>query len=227
MWTLRRITGCVWLILFISAAVASAAADPFPNVAAAYIVKVDNRILWEHKPSRRRPPASLTKIMTALLVLEKGRLNDVITVSRSAAAETGTRLRLKTGDRMRVSYLLAATILQSANDACRSLAEYVGGTEEEFAGLMNRRAKELGMKNTKFTNACGHDNPNHYSTAHDLLILAETALKNRLFAELTGMTDTHIDTEDRSRTFHLENKNELVGRYPGGVSVRRLQCDRE
>jgi D-alanyl-D-alanine carboxypeptidase (penicillin-binding protein 5/6) len=218
--TLWGITATVWLILFAGAAYASGVADPFPEAALSYIVKVDSGILWAHNPYRRLPPASLTKIITALLVLEKGRLDEVISVSRSAAGETGARLGLRTGERMKVSYLLAATILTSANDACRLLAEYVGGTETDFVARMNRRAKELGMESTHFTNASGHDNPNHYSTAHDLLILAETALRNRLFAELTGMIDTHIDTADGRRIFYLVNKNELVGRYPGAVGVK-------
>jgi len=213
-------TGCVLFLLFTSVEVSSSVTDPFPSVAASYIVQVDGKTLWAHKPNRRLPPASLTKIMTALLVLEKGRMEDVISVSRDATLETGTRLGLKTGERMRVSYLLSATILQSANDACRLLAEYVGGSQQDLIKLMNRRAKELGMQDTHFTNACGHDNPNHYSTAHDLLILTEAALNNRLFAELTRIVDIRIDTADKSRTFHIENKNELIGRYPGAAGVK-------
>jgi len=218
--SLWHITGSIWLLLFTAVEISSAVTDPFPSVAASYIVQADGKTLWAHKPNRRLPPASLTKIMTALLVLEKGRLDDVITVSRSAVAETGTRLGLKTGERIRVSYLLAATVLQSANDACHALAEYVGETEKGFIALMNHRAKELGMKDTHFTNACGHDHPKHYSTAHDLLVLAGTAMKHRLFAELAGMIFTRIDTADGKRIFHLENKNELIGRYPGAIGVK-------
>ena len=218
--TLWHITWRIFLLLFISVETSSAVKDPFPAAAAAYIVQVDGKTLWAHKPEQRLPPASLTKIMTALLVFEKGRLEDVVPVSRDATLATGTRLGLREGERMRVSYLLSAAILQSANDACRLLAEYVGGSQAEFTRLMNRRAKELGMKNTHFANACGHDDPDHYSTAYDLLIMAGAALNNPLFAELTGIVATRIATADKSRTFRLENKNELIGRYPGALGVK-------
>jgi serine-type D-Ala-D-Ala carboxypeptidase (penicillin-binding protein 5/6) len=221
MLTLWHITGWMLLLLFFSAGEASSAvADPFPEAAASYIVEVNGKTLWAHKPHLRLPPASLTKIMTALLVFEKGRMEDIVTVSRDATLATGTRLGLRTEEKMRVSYLLSATILQSANDACRLLAEYVSGSQSDFVRLMNLRARELGMSNTHFTNACGHDNPDHYSTAHDLLVLAGTAMNNLLFAELTGIVATRIDTVDKGRTFYLENKNELIGRYTGALGVK-------
>lgn len=218
--TLRQATASAVFLLFAMLPIASAGTDPFPHAAASYIVQLDGKILWEHEPNRRLPPASLTKIMTALLVLEQGRLDDVVSVSMDASRATGSRLGLRSGERMRVSYLLSASILQSANDACRLLAEYIGGSQTAFIRQMNRRAQKLGMKETHFSNACGHDDPLHYSTARDLLILAGAAMENPLFAELTGIVATRIETADKSRTFHLENKNELIGRYPGARGVK-------
>ena len=210
---------CLWVLVFTSNAGAEKTGDPFPRVALSYILKVNGKTLWAHRPNRKLPCASLTKVMTALLVLEQGKLEDIVTISPAAAKETGTRIGLRKGESMQVGYLLAATLIMSANDACRSLAEHIGGSEHGFVALMNRRAKELDMKETHFSNACGHDHPELYSTAHDLTILAEAALKNRIFSEYVKSVYAHITTAD-GRSFYLENKNELIGRYPGAIGVK-------
>lgn len=194
--------------------------EAFPHAAAAYLVRIDHRETWSHRANLRLPPASLTKIMTALLALEHGRLRDSVTVSRRAAAETGMRLGLRAGERYRAADLLAATLLQSANDACHALAEHLAGSERAFVARMNRRASELGLSDTHFANACGHDDPRHYSSAHDLARLAETALAQPLFADLTARVETSIATLDGRRNFRLVNRNELVGRYPGATGVK-------
>lgn len=208
-------------LAFLPAAPAGAGAkNVFPNAAAAYLVRIDNHETWSHRANLRLPPASLTKIMTVLLALEHGRLQDTVTVSRHAAAETGTRLGLRTGERYRVADLLAATLLQSANDACHALAEHLAGSERAFVVRMNHRVKELGLSDTHFANACGHDDPQHYSSAHDLARLAEAALSQPLIADLTSQVEASIATLDGHRTFRLVNKNELVGRYPGAAGIK-------
>lgn len=215
-------------ILLLGAALAFLPAVPawagteevFPDAAAAYLVRIDNHDTWSHRKNLRLPPASLTKIMTALLALEHGRLQDTVTVSRRAVAETGTRLGLRAGERYRAADLLAATLLQSANDACHALAEHLAGSELAFVARMNRRAKELGLSDTHFANACGHDAPQHYSSAHDLARLAEAALTQPLFADLTSRVEASIATRDGRRNFRLVNKNELIGRYPGATGVK-------
>lgn len=194
--------------------------DVFPDVASAYLVRIDNHETWSHRANFRLPPASLTKIMTVLLALEHGQLQDSVTVSRRAAAETGTRLGLRAGERYRAADLLAATLLQSANDACHALAEHLAGSELAFVAQMNRRAGELGLSDTHFTNACGHDDPLHYSSAHDLARLAEAALAQPIFSGLTSRVEASISTLDGHRHFRLVNKNELVGRYPGAIGVK-------
>ncbi|MGZ9197285.1 MAG: D-alanyl-D-alanine carboxypeptidase family protein, partial [Candidatus Deferrimicrobiaceae bacterium] len=134
-----------------------AAGDPFGNVAAAYLVKVDGREVWARNADAPLPPASLAKMMTALLVLERADLGQLVTVSREASRETGTRIGLAPGDRMTVLELLAATLIGSANDACHVLAEHIAGSETKFVTLMNARAREMGLSDTRFANACGHD----------------------------------------------------------------------
>lgn len=194
--------------------------DPYGNIAAAYLVKVDGREIWARNPDRRLPPGSLTKMMTALLVLERGGLGEVATVSGAASRETGTRLGLAAGDRVTVVELLAAAVIGSANDACHVLAEHVSGSEEKFVARMNERALELGFSDTHFANACGHDDPGLYSTARDLARIAEAALRHPLYARIAGLVGGEIATADGSRTFTVENKNELIGRYRGAVGVK-------
>jgi len=212
------------LWLFISLCGASDAkehSDPFPGFAAsAYLLKTGGEVVWQRNPDRALPPASLTKIMTALLVIKRGRMDDIAIVRDDAVRETGTRLGLRKGERMYVGFLLAATLLDSANDACHALADQVAGSEGAFTVLMNREAESLGMTNTRFTNACGHDQPGHYSSARDLALLAEAGLAEPVFSDLVATVFLNISTVGGGRVFHLENKNELIGRYPGARGVK-------
>lgn len=194
--------------------------DPFPEASSSYLLQVDGQILYAHKPNKRQPPASLTKIMTAMLALRHTRLDEVVTISRDASAETGGRLGLESGERMYAGFLLAATLIQSANDACRALADHVAGNEAGFVNMMNDEAKTMGMQGTHFTNACGHDNPEHYSTARDLLVLTEAALKVKELADIVSIAILDISTKGGGRVFHLENRNELIGRYQGAIGVK-------
>lgn len=207
-------------VLLSGCAAAHAAILPFPVEAASYLVQVNDETRWESDVGRRLPPASLTKIMTVLLVLEHYQPQDVVTVSRAAAQESGTRLGLKAGERMRVRDLLAASLLLSANDACHSLADHVAGNEKHFVQLMNQRARAWGLKATHFTNACGHDGEQHYSSARDLAMLAGKALDYPVFVELVAKPVMTIQSADGGRSFVLENKNALIGRYPGAVGVK-------
>ena len=211
---------CFGLVASAAWAGGSGAGDPFGNVAAAYLVKVDGREVWARNADAPLPPASLTKMMTALLVLERADLRSVATVSRKASRETGTRLGLAPGDRMPVIDLLAATLLGSANDACHVLADHVAGSEKKFVDIMNARERELGLSGTRFANACGHDAPGMRSTARDLARLAETAMGNPVFAKMTGLEDGWISTADGGEKFSLKNKNLLIGRYRGAIGVK-------
>ena len=217
---MRRIR-LVLSILLASVTTATAANDdPFPSAASSYLLTIDGETVWAHLPERRLAPASLTKIMTALLVLELEPSDRVVTVSSGAAAESGARIGLSRGDRMTVGSLLAATLIYSANDACRALADHAGGDRERFVVLMNARAEKLGLKGTHFTNPCGHDQPRHYSTARDLAVLAETALGNRTFRDLVSRQQQQIKSVDGKRRFDLRSKNHLLGHYPGTAGVK-------
>jgi D-alanyl-D-alanine carboxypeptidase (penicillin-binding protein 5/6) len=210
-----------WLALALFAAgLASAAEDPFPGAGEAYLVKRDGRLLWARAADRRLPPASLAKMMTALLALERGALDEVATVGPGAARATGTRLHLRAGERLRASDLLAATVIRSANDACRALAEHLAGSAGAFVAQMNRRAGALGMADTRFADPCGHDRPDQYTTASDLVVLAEVLLRQPEYLRLARTPSLKIRTVDGRRSFAFSNTNALLGRYEGAVGLK-------
>jgi serine-type D-Ala-D-Ala carboxypeptidase (penicillin-binding protein 5/6) len=194
--------------------------DPFPRVASAYLVSVNGDLLWERQAHRRLAPASLTKLMTALLVLDDYQPQAVVEVSQQAVRETGMRLGIKAGQQFRVEDLLASALISSDNDSCHALAHFIGGDHQRFVQRMNRRVQQLGMRNTHFTNACGHDAAEHYSTAHDLAILANEILKHRMITGLVSRESAQISTVDGSKSYQLLNKNALIGRYPGTLGLK-------
>ena len=201
-------------------AAALASADfpgPLEGMAQAYVARVDGKTIWSHHAAQELAPASLTKVMTALLILESYEPERVITVSASAAAATGTRLRIRAGERYTQENLLLAMLLVSGNDACRALAEAHSGDARRFVALMNRRAAQLGLKHTHFENACGHDAPDHYSTAQDLMQLTEVALANPVFTAMVRRPEVSFASVDGARSFALRNTNELIGRHPDAI----------
>lgn len=207
----------LWLLA--QTALAATQPDPFPQVAASYLVELDGKAIWARQPERRLPSASLTKLMTALLVLERGQLQDTVSVSRAASRETGSRLGLKPGERLRIEDLLAATLLQSANDACRALADHLAGNEAAFVERMNRRAQKLGLRDTRFRNACGHDAKAHYSSTRDLARLARELLKHPQVVPLTSQPSATITTAE-GKSYNVSNKNALIGRYDGALGLK-------
>lgn len=217
---------CLWaailLVLLRPAAwAASGPEDAFPGLADAYLVQVDGKTLWARHADRRLPPASLTKVMTALLVLEGGRLDEVVTIAPPAAAQRGTRLGLHAGDRMRVPDLLRATLIGSANDACYALAQWSGeGSATVFVARMNARARALGLSATRFANPCGFDAPGHSASARDLARLTMQALRVPLFAQIVAQERASLRTVDGARAFDVRSTNALLGRLPGARGVK-------
>ncbi|PPE74845.1 D-alanyl-D-alanine carboxypeptidase [Solimonas fluminis] len=200
---------------------ARAAKQP-PVEAKAWLLLRDGRVLEAHNADSPQPMASLTKMMTALLVLESGRsLDEVVAVPAAAARDTGTRLGLRAGERMTLGDLLAAAVIASANDACRALALVLAGDEQGFVRRMNARAGALGLEQTRFTNPCGHDDDRHFSTARELAALALAVMRDPRYRRLAATSQTTISSRDRPpRVFALANRNELVGRHPGVIGVK-------
>lgn len=199
---------------------ADAARSTFTNAPPSYLLQVNGHTYRQKNSTTRRAPASLTKMMTALIVIEQLDLDEVVTVSRGAARETGCRIGLRRGDRLKVRDLLAAALMHSANDACRALADHAAGSQKAFVAVMNARAKRMQLHGTHFTNVSGHDDEGHYSTARDLAILAESAMRNPIFANVVTRRTMRITTVNGRRTFYLKNTNRLIGRYPGARGVK-------
>jgi D-alanyl-D-alanine carboxypeptidase (penicillin-binding protein 5/6) len=194
--------------------------DPYAGSAGAYLVRIDGAPLWAHAPQDRRAPASLTKLMSALIVVAGTRDDDVVTVSARAAAAGGARIGLVGGTRMRAGDLLAAMLMRSANDACLALAEHVAGTEAAFVARMNELAASLRLPATRFANACGFDAPGHVSSASDLARLADLAMAEPRIARRAAQPSASVTSVDRSRAFRFDNTNALIGRVPGAVGLK-------
>jgi D-alanyl-D-alanine carboxypeptidase (penicillin-binding protein 5/6) len=178
------------------------------------------RVLYEHDAGKRMSPASLTKIMSALVILERGQLDDLVTISPNAARAHKTHLRMKAGQVFRLDDLLKAMLIMSANDACLAAVEHVGGDEAQFVALMNDKAEALGLADTHFSNGCGFDNPDHYSTAEDLAALSVIALDQPIFRQLVREERAIITPISGHRAYVLHNTNRLLGRIPGVEGVK-------
>jgi serine-type D-Ala-D-Ala carboxypeptidase (penicillin-binding protein 5/6) len=156
--------------------------------------------------------------MTALLALERGGLDDPVTVGKGVLQATGTRIGLKPGEKLRAGDLLAAAVVRSANDACRALAEHLDS--KTFVVKMNDRAAALGLMNTHFEDPCGHDRKGQYSSAADLVLLAEQVMRYEEYMRLARLEKISFKTLDGERSFTLRNTNALLGRYPGVIGLK-------
>ena len=175
-------------------------------------------ILFGKNENKQVKMASTTKIMTAIVIIENYDLNKEITVSKKAAGTGGSRLGLRTGDKITVHDLLYGLLLRSGNDAAVALAETVGGSIEGFAELMNQKAKELNLKNTHFESPHGLDSDGHYTTAYELALITDYALQNSTFAKIVGTKNYTITINDYPKA--LTNTNELLGNLNGVYGVK-------
>lgn len=180
-------------------------------------------VLYEQDPDRALPPASVTKVMTLLLVMEaidsgKIKLDDMVSTSERAASMGGSQIYLKVGEQMSVEDMLKSVVIASANDAACALAEFVSGSEETFVKAMNDRAQELGMKNTTFENTNGLDDTatNHLTSAMDIAIMSRELIKHRKILEYSSIW---MDTV-RNGLFGLTNTNRLIRFYRGCTGLK-------
>lgn len=191
------------------------AADPPPiNAKAAILLDAKTgQVLYDKKSSLRCAPASTTKILTAIIALESGRLDDEVKVSTRAAGTGGSSMYLYAGQTITIRELLTGLMLRSGNDAAVAIAEHLAGSTEEFVNLMNRKAHQLGAYNSHFRNPNGLSAPGHYSTAFDLAWMSRYALANPAFAEIVSTKETSIEWLDRKGHSHdksLRNTNKLL-----------------
>ena len=175
--------------------------------------------LYEKNANDKRPMASTTKIMTALVTLENVKdLSEPVRIDPSAIGTEGSSAYLKDGDTVTVQELLYALMLRSANDAAVALACFVGGDTAGFAAMMNERAEKLGLTDTHFANPHGLDDEEHYTTAHDLAIIAAEAMKLDIFTEICSTYKKTLVSGERRRTYI--NHNKLLYKYEGAIGVK-------
>lgn len=167
------------------------------------------RILFAKNPNGWFPPASTTKLMTAIVAIENRNLSDVVIVSKSASHAPPSKAGFKEGDKVTMEGLLYAALLKSANDAAVALAEAVAGSEEGFVPLMNKKAMAIGATNTKFINATGLPGPGQHITAVDLSRIMRHAMNYSKLKEIIGTPTAHISTE-KGETFYLRNTDKLL-----------------
>ncbi|NSL50449.1 D-alanyl-D-alanine carboxypeptidase family protein [Calidifontibacillus erzurumensis] len=181
-------------------------------------------VLYEKAADKKLPPASMTKIMTMLLIMEaldegKIKLDEKVRTSEYAASMGGSQIFLEPGEEMTVDELLRGIAIASGNDATVAMAEHIAGSNEAFVEMMNKKAKELGLKNTNFKNATGLPAEDHYSTARDMAIMSKELLKYDLITKYTGVYEDYL-RENTDKKFWLVNTNRLVKFYPGVDGVK-------
>lgn len=176
------------------------------------------KILYEKNGNKQTPMASTTKIMTAIVVVENCNLSDIVTIDTKAAGIGGSRLGLKKNDKITVNDLLYGLMLRSGNDAAIALAIHVGGSIEEFADMMNKKALELGLTNSHFVVPHGLDMEGHYTTAYELAKMADYALNIPKLKEIVGTKSYTVTINGRPKV--ISNTNELLGNLDGVYGVK-------
>lgn len=180
--------------------------------------RTSKTILFGKEENNIRKMASTTKIMTAIIVIEKSNLYDTVVVSKKAASTGGSTLGIKEGDKITICDLLYGLLLKSGNDAAVALAETVGGSIEGFAEMMNIKAKELSLINTHFVTPHGLDNEGHYTTAYELALLTDYALNNKTFYNFVNTKNYTITINGTPKS--ISNTNELLGNLNGVYGVK-------
>ena len=184
-------------------------AEELKSRSAVVLDTVTGMVLFAKNPDLRLMPASTTKLMTALIVIERTNLSDIVTVSKKASYAGPTKIGLKQGDKVTIETLLTAALIKSANDAAVALAEAVAGSEEEFVNLMNRKAIALGLHDTRFINPNGLPGDGQHITAYDLAKIMREAIKYPLLKEILGTRSAEVYIEG-GRSISVKNTNKLL-----------------
>ncbi|WP_295100784.1 D-alanyl-D-alanine carboxypeptidase family protein [Selenomonas sp.] len=202
--------------------------DAMPNLMARSAILIEAKtgnVLYERNKDERRYPASTTKIMTLILALEKGNLDDMVTVGPNAVGIEGSSLYLEKGDKMPLRELLTGMMMQSGNDATVAVAEHIAGSVPAFAKMMTDKAREIGAVGTNFVNAHGLPDDNHYTTAHDLARITAYGYSLPEFESIVSVQDADFNwLHDASK--HITSENKLLWQYRGGNGVKTGYTER-
>lgn len=221
---LRALTAllCCTFLTFLNGGARAQEAETVESCARAAVLIERNTgmVLLKHNESEPLPMASTTKVMTALMALEKGNLDDVVTVGRNAYGVPGTSIYLSLGEKITLRDLLYGLMLASGNDAAVAIAEHIGGDVDTFCRMMTERAAELGCEDTVFVNPNGLPIQGHHTTAYDLALIAREAMSHDLFREIVSTRRASIPWEGRSYSRILNNKNRLLSEYEGATGIK-------
>jgi D-alanyl-D-alanine carboxypeptidase (penicillin-binding protein 5/6) len=219
---------CILLSLLLLLPAGAVAGEKEPFLAAGAVVLMDannGQVLYQKNMRQRMFPASTTKILTAVIALEKGNLSERVIIPEEACRVDGSAIGLQEGERLTLEDLLYALMLASANDAAESIALHLAGSIQNFSVLMNDQAKSIGAQMSNFTNPHGLAGANHYTTAYDLALITRYALENPSFRKIVRTRWKVISRPDADRTKgppqeHLWNHNRFLGRYDGAIGVK-------
>ncbi|HWI63513.1 MAG TPA: D-alanyl-D-alanine carboxypeptidase family protein, partial [Symbiobacteriaceae bacterium] len=228
---MRRLTALILTVILLLLPVVSRAENeagaPPILPARAYLLMdaTTGQVLYAENGETILPMASTTKIMTAILALERGKMSDVVTAGQKPYDTGGSTIYLDLGEQQSLQNLLYALMLESANDSAVAIAEHLAGTEEKFAEWMNAKAKEIGATRTHFVNSHGLHDPDHYTTAKDLALIARYAMQNPDFRKLVQTEEAtipgfHPPDGDPNPERKLTNHNRLLGYYDGITGVK-------
>lgn len=180
---------------------ASSTVSNEPDVNSTHIVAIDRnteRILYEKSAFDKTPMASTTKILTAIIAIENCKMDDLVHISSKAAHTSGSTLGIITDDKMKMEDLLYGLMLRSGNDCAVAIAEHIGGSVDNFSNIMNNKIKELGLNSSNFITPHGLDHPNHYTTAYELALITNYALKNETFLKIVSTKETTICNRNKT-----------------------------
>lgn len=216
------------VVLTINMSNLAAAAPNPPNIAAKAAIVIDattGKVLYSKNAEEQRYPASTTKMMSLIVALEHGDLDELVTASKNAATTEGSTLWLTQGEKLKMIDLLYGMMLISGNDATVAVAEHISGSVEKFAELMTEKAHALGAKDTNFTNSSGLPDPQHITTAHDLARIAAYGYKKPLFTEIISTKHKVIPWAEKDIDRDLYNENRMLWLSEGGNGVKTGYTD--
>lgn len=211
---MNRIITTIFIFTFLITMTTNVKAYDKPSINAESGILMDlntGQILYEKNINEKLAPASTTKILTALITLEKCKLDEKVVIGKNPPFEDGSKIYLIEGEEITVKDLLYAMMLESANDAALALAEHISGSKDEFAKLMNKKAAELGAKDSNFVNPNGLYDEKHYTTAYDLAIIGKKAMENATFREIVSTEYYEIKpTNKQPQTRYMYNINRMI-----------------
>ncbi|WP_418790171.1 D-alanyl-D-alanine carboxypeptidase family protein [Phosphitispora sp. TUW77] len=224
----RKVIIIILAVIFFAGMASETPAAEINGISADAAILIDaetGQVLFAKQPFKKRPPASTTKVLTALMAIETGCLKDMVTVSKRAAGTGGSSIYLSKGETLTLSDLIYGALMKSGNDACVAIAEHIAGSVDRFVQLMNIRALAIGTLNTHFTNPHGLPDEEHYTCAYDLALISRNALANMKFSEIVATRDKVIDWPGKEWDRKLHNTNKLLWGYLWADGVKTGTTD--